>query len=437
MNPEITLTRLTGFGRGKNEKFNRESVSLGTDAGCDLRFDPTWDKTVSARHLQLDWKSGQLWLTDSSKAGTLLRGQKVTSAAVAPGAEIELGAGGPKIKVDYVNANAKPPAAPAPAARTAEPPLVMQSAAVAPAAAPMAAAAAGSAKSGAGTPGWVWGLVAALVVGIAAVVAFNRQPTPKQEEAPEVALARVARENADAVALVVLIHPKLNNGQPEPIATAWAVGPHVFATNSHVTTPVKEVLDNGGSVYLVINRNPDKKLKVTKAVIHPRYDKEELNFEGKPHAAPAYDVGLLYTDDTAPKVFKLAPRAESEKLDSGYRVGFLGFPMEGMSGGGVEMRSPVATMQSGIITSATDFWLSQASFEKRLLVQHNLGAAGGASGSPIFNSNGEVVAILNARNILGPVPFQTRKNHPPPSALMVNFAQRIDLLRDIWPEYPK
>ncbi len=431
MNPEITLTRLTGFGRGKNEKFNRESLSLGTDAGCDLRFDPAWDKTVSSRHLQLAWKSGQLWLTDSSKAGTLLRGQKVTSAAVEPGAEIELGTGGPKIKVDYVKpANA--PAAPAPVARMAEPPLVMQPAAVAPAAAAPIAAAAASAKSGAGTPGWVWGLMAALVVAVAAGVFIMTR-----EEAPEKALARVAHDYADAVALVVLVHPKLNNGQPEPIATAWAIGPHVYATNSHVTTPAKEVLENGGSVYLVINRNPDKKMKITRAIIHPRYDKEELNFEGKPHAAPAYDVGLLYTDDTAPKVFKLAPRAELEKLDSGYRVGFLGFPMEGMSGGGVEMRSPVATMQSGIITSVTDFWLSQASFEKRLLVQHNLGAAGGASGSPIFNSNGEVVAILNAGNIIGSVSFETGKIARAPSAVMVNFAQRIDLLRDIWPEYPK
>lgn len=426
MNPEITLTRLTGFGRGKNEKFNRESLSLGTDAGCDLRFDPAWDKTVSSRHLQLAWKSGQLWLTDSSKAGTLLRGQKVTSAAIEPGAEIELGTGGPKIKVDYVKpANAF--AAPAPVARTAEPPPVMQSAAAAP-----IAAAAASAKSGAGTPGWVWGLVAALVVAVAAGVFIMTR-----EEAPEKALARVAHDYADAVALVVLVHPKLNNGQPEPIATAWAIAPHVYATNSHVTTPVKQVLENGGSVYLVINRNPDKKMKITQAIIHPRYDKEELNFEGKPHAAPAYDVGLLYTDDTAPKIFKLAPRAELEKLDSGYRVGFLGFPMEGMSGGGVEMRSPVATMQSGIITSVTDFWLSQASFEKRLLVQHNLGAAGGASGSPIFNSNGEVVAILNAGNIIGSVSFETGKIARAPSAVMVNFAQRIDLLRDIWPEYPK
>jgi hypothetical protein len=42
--------------------------------------------------------------------------------------------------------------------------------------------------------------------------------------------------------------------------------------------------------------------------------------------------------------------------------------MKGMAGGGVEIRNPVATMQSGIITSVTDYWLAQANYEKRLLV---------------------------------------------------------------------
>ena len=432
MYSEITLTRINGFGRGKNEKFSRESISFGTDANCDFRFDPTWDKTVAARHLKLDWKSDQLWLTDSSKTGTLLRGQKVTSAAVEPGAEIELGAGGPKIKVDYqrlIAINAPPLVTAALESTSAPLPVPMVSAV------PPRLVQTGDSprdKKSSGKSIAVWAVVAALVFALV-IGGFMFL----KEEAPEKALATVARDYGDAVALVVLVHPKLNDGKPEPIATAWAVAPKVYATNSHVSKPVKEVLDNGGSAYLVINRFPDKKLKINKAVVHPRYDKQELNFEGKGHAAPAYDVGLLYTDETAPKVLRLAPSAELERLDSGYRVGFLGFPMEGMSGGGVEVRSPVATMQSGIITSVTDFWLAQGSFDKRLLVQHNLGAAGGASGSPIFNSKGEVVAILNAGNIIGSVSFENGKIARAPSAVMVNFSQRVDLLRDIWPDYPR
>lgn len=64
---------------------------------------------------------------------------------------------------------------------------------------------------------------------------------------------------------------------------------------------MRKVLENGGSAYIVVNRSPDKKIKITRAIVHPRYGKPELNFEGKPHAVAAYDVGLLHTDENAPK----------------------------------------------------------------------------------------------------------------------------------------
>jgi S1-C subfamily serine protease len=153
----------------------------------------------------------------------------------------------------------------------------------------------------------------------------------------------------------------------------------------------------------------------------------------------AYDVGLLYVEERTDNHFHIAPKAELEKLDSGYRVAFLGFPMERMQGGGINIKYPVATMQSGILTSATDYWLSKAEFVNRLLLQHNLGATGGASGSPIFNVRGEVVGVLSAGNIIGQVVSGQGKVEVAraPSAVMVNFAQRIDCLKDILPEYPR
>jgi hypothetical protein len=51
----LKLTRLSGFERGKHAAYAQDKVVLGTDAGCDLRFDPTWDRTVSARHTELVW----------------------------------------------------------------------------------------------------------------------------------------------------------------------------------------------------------------------------------------------------------------------------------------------------------------------------------------------------------------------------------------------
>jgi hypothetical protein len=122
-------------------------------------------------------------------------------------------------------------------------------------------------------------------------------------------------------------------------------------------------------------------------------------------------------------------------LDSGYRVAYLGFPMEGMNGGGVDPENPVANMQSGIITSTSDYWLSKVPFEQSLLLSHNLAAAGGSSGSPIFNARGEVVGVLSAGNIN--LQFDKESGLPTrtPSAVLINFAQRIDILRDIYPDY--
>lgn len=443
--PSLTLTRLTGFDRNKKTTLDQDSAVLGTDAAADLRFDPTWDKTVSPRHLTLEFKSGAWWAKDASKDGTFVGGKKIGYEKLAPGAVLELGRGGPKVQLDYSAA-----ASPIPAGnRTAAAPIPVAEPPPFPAANPAAPVPVRvpAPASGSGAPvGAIIAVVAVLLLGGVAAWYFLAGPGAKKpggagpsivSKAPEQALAEVAKEYASAVGLVVIVHPRIEGGKPTPMATAWAVGPRQFATNSHVSKPVRDVLAQGGSAYVVINRSPDRKLKIVQALVHPKYEKTELNFEGKEHAVPAYDVGMLYVDEDAPKVFRVAKRAELEKLDSGYRIGYLGFPMEGMAGGGVEMRSPVATMQSGIVTSTTDYWLASASYEKRLLVQHNLGAAGGASGSPIFNSAGEIVALLNAGNIIGSVSFETGTVTRAPSGVMVNFAQRVDLLRDIWPAYPK
>ena len=248
-------------------------------------------------------------------------------------------------------------------------------------------------------------------------------------------MAAMAKQYENAVGVVILSGQK--DGQPvsEPIATAWAVGDRTFVSNGHVATPVSQALSNGLAAFIVLNKNPDKKFRIIEAVVHPKYSGTLLNAGGKLPAVPVYDVGLLKVDANVPNQFKLAPDAELRNLDSGYRVAYLGFPMEGMNGGGVDPENPVANMQSGIITSTSDYWLSKVPFEQSLLLSHNLAAAGGSSGSPIFNARGEVVGVLSAGNIN--LQFDKESGLPTrtPSAVLINFAQRIDILRDIYPDY--
>jgi subtilisin family serine protease len=279
---------------------------------------------------------------------------------------------------------------------------------------------------------WLWPVVVAtgVVVLVAAlVVLFNRKDSDRQ-------IADVAKQYEDAVGVVVLAGQKDGRPFSLPIATAWAVSERVFVSNGHVAQPVAEALANGWAAFIILNKNPEKKFRVTAAIVHPKYDQNLLNVAGKSPAVPVYDVGLLRVDAPVPKCLKLAPEAELRKLDSGYRVAYLGFPTEGLFGGGVDPANPVANMQSGILTSTSDYWLSKAPFAQSLLLSHNLAATGGASGSPIFNTAGEVVGVLSAGNLIGQVDFRSGELARAPSAALINFAQRIDILGDIFPERP-
>lgn len=411
----LRITRVTGFGRGRSETLNEPSIILGTDATNAIRFDPTWDRTVSPRHARLIWENYTWWIEDTSQHGTFLAGRKLTGRhRLNPGDVLELGKTGPTIRIEWT-----PVAAPEPAPKTqtpVAPPPVTRTPARPP------------------TPSrrrWLIAGLAAAVVLVTGILLMTRR-----SDSSDSAFASIADEQSKAVALVVAA----GNNQAIPFATAWAIGDYVYATNSHVTAEVEKILASGNACFLVVNRNPDIKLRITRARTHPRYGQNEINPEGQSHAVSGYDVGLLYTEERAPAKFRIAPRSELEKLDSGTRIAYLGFPMENMAGGGVNMRNPVATMQSGIVTAVTDYWLGKAAYSKRLLIQHNMGAAGGASGSPIFNAKGEVVGILSAGNVVGSITF-SRDGSPKvtraPSGVMVNFAQRIDLLADIWPDYPR
>ena len=251
---------------------------------------------------------------------------------------------------------------------------------------------------------------------------------------PDQQLAAAAKRLEQGVGLVVVIIPdSKGEGRPVPVGSAWAVQPKLLVTNAHISEPVRMALAKKADVFVYINRRPDVKLRVIAAWSHPNCFDKARNATGAAPVAFNHDVGILRLEEAVPVVLPVADQDELAKLASGYRVAYLGFPMENMEGRNVDVASPVATMQSGIVTSISDFWMGDGGFAKNLLVRHNMGAAGGASGSPIFNAKGEVVAVLNAGNVMplvvpnsqGKIEIQRI-----PSAAMVNFAQRADLVND-------
>jgi hypothetical protein len=412
MGQRIIITRTSGFQRGKAQEFEQGPVTLGTDPSCDLAFDPTWDKTVATRHATLELRDNAWTVVDQSREGTWISGRKIARQKLESGDVVELGKGGPKIKIDFAQADALPPL---------------------PSAGNPAAVPAAVAHSGGQNMTVIWsllGLVIVLLIGGAGYFVMTRYGGTEDSR-----LIEAARHLEPCVGLVVIVVPTKDGDQTEPIATAWAVGEHTFATNGHVAAPVKDLLAKGGSAFIIMDKSPDKQYRIIAAEPNPKYGQHLVNVEGKDPAVPAYDVGLLTVAETLPVHATLASPDELKALDSGDRVAYLGFPMEGLAGGGVDFRNPVATMQSGIITSVTDYWLSKSDPGNRLLIQHNLGATGGASGSPVFDTNGRVIGILSAGNIIGQVDFDTGKPIRAPSGVMINFAQRVDVLTDFMQDH--
>lgn len=247
-------------------------------------------------------------------------------------------------------------------------------------------------------------------------------------------LQAAARMVEPAVALVVLVLPDEAGGfQTVPFGTAWAFEPARLGTNTHITADVEKALEAGVEAYVLRNKSRGESYRIRRAVSHPRYAEARPNAFGQMPVGIPYDVGILEIDGAFPATVQLADTATLHGIGSGTPLAFIGFPMERLSGGNVNISNPIATLQTGIVTSISDFYLEDRGPAENLLIRHNLPATGGASGSPVFTADGQVVGTLNAVN-MNLVEYTTKggtQQFRVPSAAQINYAQRIDILADI------
>ena len=283
-------------------------------------------------------------------------------------------------------------------------------------------------------------------------------------------LATAAEKNKEAVGLVVLKFDFKDGGKATiPLGTAWAFSKTQFATNAHIIDAIKSVYKNNirtagiqlltqealqgnhttlqeylkkqpkekaeelinnaekriiasierVKLNIYINDSNRKKYEVTHFQIHRNYGETGIN----------PDIAVLTIDSPHNNYFKIASQTKLLDLKSGTPIAFLGFPMENLSNNNINLNNPVASMQSGIIVAVTDFELKNSGPENNVLIRHNLPATGGASGSPIFNTSGEVVALLFGGNII--ISNSQKSFKRAPSAAQINFAVRADLLSGV------
>jgi len=297
--------------------------------------------------------------------------------------------------------------------------------------------------------GLVSGLVAVVAIGVGValwqvnriepvdIAAYSAQIKGElQKELATTVTPEVLEKTRDSVYLVIV---RDGAGNEVGAATAWVVGEGVMATNAHVGSIFHE-LAPGMQLLVRSPKRPYLTHQVTSVDIHPGYtafDAAVAEYEpvvlglygqlNSPSLVPAYDVALMYVDK--PEVLgaplALAPADELQKLLPGMAVAYVGYPSEQLSVTDA-IRAPNPVIQSGgTLVGITDYFNVRREDDVNHLVQHNLGATGGASGSPIINAKGEVVAVLSGGNII--ITPEGRA----PSAVGINFAQRADLVQEL------
>lgn len=162
--------------------------------------------------------------------------------------------------------------------------------------------------------------------------------------------------------------------------TAFAVHKRVAATNAHCIKALERYLQKGGKSFLVMNQNPSKRFNIIQHVAHPGYH--------KPVRSISPDVGLIKVDRDLEVQLDIAGGGELRQLGAGDIMYTYGFP-----GRLADVSSPAATFGQGIVGRVTKLDGRIGSFERSHLVQHSAFTSGGTSGSPIFNTDGKVIAI--------------------------------------------
>jgi S1-C subfamily serine protease len=218
-------------------------------------------------------------------------------------------------------------------------------------------------------------------------------------------------------------------GKATPIGTGWIAAQRgAIITNAHVAESVIAAHEQAGMKAWIIFSGQSAPIRIRQARVHPAYAQSQ----SLGHSIPSHDVAILDLESpVAHPGLPLASRSKLLALRELQSVAYIGFPMENLAGGGTNLDRPKAIAKKGTLSSLED-WMMRHTDDpaRRQLIKHDLGVAGGASGSPLFDESGDVIGIISAGNMERLYDPQTKQVRRTPNGVMLNFAQRIDVLLD-------
>ena len=330
-------------------------------------------------------------------------------APVPPGAEIEFGSGGPRVRVGYegagpmipptiANPNAKPvvPGTVGPGGKVGQRTVAIM----------IEQALARARREPERLRVLVVAMAALVVVSIGGVVvAYRLRPTgdvalrremvkimEQQRAASDAERAQlqkkldelggklhagkggadIAKANRAAIWLVAVHAP---SGQEEGFCSAFAVADDRLVTNAHCVAAADDLRKRGGQIVVVQNGEARTRFTVE------RMRRVRGFVPGGAVISP--DVGWLKVDGKLPAKVQLASASEYEALATGDPMFTYGFP-----GRLADVSAPEATFVEGVVGRMTTIDGRAGDVKELRLIQHSAFTSGGTSGSPISTPPG-------------------------------------------------
>jgi soluble lytic murein transglycosylase-like protein/pSer/pThr/pTyr-binding forkhead associated (FHA) protein len=98
----IRIIHLSGSLQGRTSTSAKPTLRVGRGADCDVRFDKERDPKVSNHHAEFLLEDGCWFVVDTASTnGTLVEGRRIAKHRLRQGEEVQLGAGGPLVKVEF------------------------------------------------------------------------------------------------------------------------------------------------------------------------------------------------------------------------------------------------------------------------------------------------------------------------------------------------